>query len=384
MTPHRKLILIGICFLDAPRFNILFGDDFDSHSSASVVTNVGTTNGYKFFYRATTGPVDFKAIFGFDYSTVTHPTNIPSAPNSIGGTTKGLFLTANKDATVSLSAVNLYPTNQFFSGNFALKFDMWINWANPSTSTEHVMFGINHSGNITNRVTQTPSDGLFFEVSGEGGSTATSTTLRDYSVLRGGGLGAAPLLMTTNNTTFGPAPLLGPQFDDTNPGFVDLFPSQNIPGFGNTPAGSAGLRWVSVEVRQKKDLISWWLNGTIIAQYTNTFAYTNGTILLGYNDHFNSIGDANSFIVFDNIRVESIVPAPVTILNPEVSENVFSFSFATEWGENYLVQKATTLTPPDWTTHTNLAGNGMTHTISVPVSWLSNEAAQHFFRVTRP
>ena len=42
--------------------------------------------------------------------------------------------------------MNLYPTNQSFSGNFSLKFDVWVNWTNLSFSTEHVLCGINHSG----------------------------------------------------------------------------------------------------------------------------------------------------------------------------------------------------------------------------------------------
>jgi photosystem II stability/assembly factor-like uncharacterized protein len=359
---------------------VLFQNDFDSYVSPSVVTTAETTNGYKIVYLAAAGPVDFKAIFGFDYSTVTYPTSIPSAPNSLGRTTKGLFLTVNKDATGGAAAVNLYPTNEFFDGDFALKFDMWINWANPATSTEHTLLGINHSGNVTNRITQSPSDGLFFAVEGEDDSLPTSPTLRDYSVFRGGGA-ALPILMITNNTAFGPAPLLSPIFENYDSGFTNLFPSQNFPGYGSTPAGTAGLRWISGEIRQHKDLITWLLNGTIIAQYTNLYAYTNGNIMLGYDDNYTSIGDSNNFVVLDNIRVEQFVPAAETIFSPQISGGNFNFSFHTEWGENYLVQKATTLTPPDWMTYTNLNGNGDTRIISVP---LTNNVKENYLRVVVP
>ncbi len=358
---------------------VLFGNDFDHYASPSVVTNVGTTNGYKIVYRSTSSVKDFTAIFGFDYSTVTFPTVIPPAPHSAGGTTKGLFLTVNKDSNGAVGAVNLYPTNQHFGGNFVLKFDMWMNWANPSSSTEHAMFGINHSGNVTNRVTQTPSDGLFFEVSAEGGSQATAPTLRDFSVLRGSGNGS-PVLMTPNNTTFGPAPLLGSQFDNTNLGFTELFPAQLIAGYGTTPAGSAGLRWISGEVRQKNDLITWLLNGTIVAQYTNLFGYTNGTILLGYDDEFSSIGDANNFVIFDNVRVESIVAPPVMLLSPAIVGNEFRFSFATEADESYLVERTTNVTAQAWTIHTNLTGAGNTTNVTVPLT----EGSEEYFRVRQP
>ncbi|MEO6034521.1 MAG: hypothetical protein ABIQ35_04625, partial [Verrucomicrobiota bacterium] len=248
------------------------------------------------------------------------------------------------------------------------------------TSTEHALFGINHSGSVTNRIGQTPSDGLFFAVEGEADSTPTSATLRDFSVFRGSG-GGAPILMTTNNTTFGPTPLLAPQFDNTNPGLIGLFPSQNIAGYGATPAGTAGLRWLSGEVRQENNLITWLLNGTAVAQFANTSAYTNGNILLGYNDHFSSIGDSNNFAIFDNIRVESISISPVQILSPEVAGADFRFTFATELYESYTVQRATSLTAPDWVNQATVVGSGGNWLIVLP---LANGAAQEYFRVVRP
>jgi photosystem II stability/assembly factor-like uncharacterized protein len=356
-----------------------FADDFDNYATPSVVTNSGLTNGYNIVYRSAVSGFDFKAIFGFDYATVTYPRSIPPAPHSAGGTTKGLYLTVNKDATAGAAAVNLYPVGQFFSGNFALKFDLWINWRDFNTSTEHTLFGINHSGQLTNRITQAPSDGLFFAVAGDDDSAPDSTVLRDYSVFRGGA-GSAPILMTTNNTVFGPAPLLGPQFENYNPGFVALFPAQLIPGFATTPPGTAGLGWIRGEVRQRNQRITWLFNDTIIAQYTNLFAYTNGNIMLGYNDHFSSIGDSNNFAIFDNVRVESLSLAPAQLLAPAITGNVFRFSFATEAYEDYHVQWTTNLNAPTWTTYTNLMGNGSV----VEITWPLTTSAPRYFRVSRP
>jgi photosystem II stability/assembly factor-like uncharacterized protein len=356
-----------------------FTDIFDDYVSPSIVTNTGTTNGYKIFFNAASGATDFKAIFGFDYSTVTYPTNIPPAPHSTNGTTRGLFLTVNKDANGQLSAVNLYPIDQFASGNFALKFDLWINWADPATSTEHALFGINHSGNVTNRVGLNTSDGLFFAVDGEGGSTATSTTLRDFSVFRGGGGDVIPVLLTTNNTIFGPTPVFAPQFDSSNPSLAGVFPGKTIPGYGSTSNGTAGLGWINAEVRQVNSLITWLLKGTVIAQYTNTYGYTNGTLMLGYNDNFNSIGDSNNFAIFDNVRVEPIILTSVQLLAPQIFGNNFKFSFATEAFESYTVQSATNLTSPAWVNWTNFAGNGATNDILIPVT-----GAPQYFRVRRP
>src|SRR6476620_11523582 len=98
---------------------ILFSDNFDSYGSPSIVTNTTATNGYNLKFSAALGPQDFKAIFGFDYSAVTYPTNIPSAPHSTG-TSKGLYLAVNKDSIGAVAAINLYPIGQAFSGNFAM------------------------------------------------------------------------------------------------------------------------------------------------------------------------------------------------------------------------------------------------------------------------
>ena len=281
----------------------LYAQDFDSYASPSIITAPTTSDGFKIYYQAISNGVDFTAQFGFDYSTVTFPTNIPPAPHTTNGTTKGLYLTVNKDGFLGTAAVNLYPTGQVFSGNFSLRFDLWINWTNLATSTEHTLFGINHSGDITNRVGQTNSDGLFFAMNGDGGSSPSSVTLRDYSVFQGGGTNAIPFLKTNNFIT-----LLGSQFDSANPGIAALFPAKSVPGYAPTPAGSAGLGWVSCEVRQETNLITWLLNDVIVAQYSNSTIYTNGNIMIGYNDAFASIGNANNFVIFDNLRVETVNP----------------------------------------------------------------------------
>src|SRR3954465_13833479 len=87
-----------LSFLSTANAQVLFSDNFDSYATPITVTTTGQTNGYNILFGAGSGATDFKAIFGFDYSTVTFPTTIPAAPNSTG-TTKGLYLTVNKDAT---------------------------------------------------------------------------------------------------------------------------------------------------------------------------------------------------------------------------------------------------------------------------------------------
>lgn len=365
---------------DAAMLAFAFGDTFDSYATPVTVTNLGTTNGYKIFFNGLLSPLDFKAIFGFDYSTVSFPTTIPSAPHSTGNTTKGLYLTVNKDATGQISAVNLYPTNNALAGNFALKFDLWMNWANLGSSTEHILFGINHSANVTNRIGLATSDGLFFAISADGNVLATGTTLRDYAVFHGGGANAIPVFMTPDNTMFGPTPLLGSRFDNADAGFASLFPPKTFANWSTSLPGSIGLGWATVELRQVNDLITCLLDGTAIAQYTNTYGYTSGSVMIGYYDGFASIGDANSFAVIDNLRVEGITIAPVQILAPTLVNNAFHFSFATEAYEPYSVQWTTNLTAHVWMNYTNFVGDGNVMELTAP--W--NPGQESYYRVSRP
>jgi hypothetical protein len=287
---------------------VLFSDSFDSYASPSTITASGAANGYNIYFSAPTGPEDFTAVFGFDYSGVSSPVTIPPAPHSTGGTTKGLYLTVNKDdSTAAISAVNLYPLGQNFSGNYSLTFDLWMQ-PGVFATTEHALFGINHSGLVTNQIIKPGSDGLFYAMDGDGGVANNNPNIRDFSVYQGTGPGTPQLVLSN----FGPVPALGTQFDNAEPGFTNLFPV--TPANGANPAGSPCYRWVAGEVRQEGSLITWLLDGVIVAQYTNATAYTSGNIMLGYADTLSSVG-IGSFAIFDNINVSAIPePSAVTLV----------------------------------------------------------------------
>jgi len=296
---------------------ILFSDNFDLIGPTTVTTS-GFSSGYRIngaIPNSAGQTEDFRVIFGFDYSAVTDAAVIPSAPNSSGGTTKGLYITANKkDATSSVRAgVNIYPVDGSlaplaFSGNYSLKFDMWLNWGRAvslTASAEQALFGINHSGNATNMyfdANPTTSDGLFFSVAANGVNGTTGNGIRDFGVHQGEGATFA------SNKTNGFAAGIGePANFDNIGGFLTLFPSNSA--FPNIPAGAPGERWVQGEVRQEGGFISYLLNGTLIAGWANTNSYTSGDIMLGYWDVLSTVGNATNFVVFDNIEV-SVVPEP--------------------------------------------------------------------------
>jgi len=270
---NTLVVVRSLCLVD-------FADDFDAGTSAAGWTLRSTSN-------------DYTANFAFDYST----RGIPSAPHSVGGSTIGLYFAVNKDATPSLEAVSAFPIGKSFSGDFALKFDMWMNYNGGSGggagSTENFTAGVNHSGTQVVWPNNPLSDGFWFTTTGEGGAAA------DYCAYIG------PTLQGADTGYY------AAQHDGTytalnhfNAFYQALFPS---PPF-ETP-GAPGKQWVEVEISRINGVTEWRLNGTKIAAHADA-TYTSGNIMLGYMDLYTSIASPpqDAFVVYDNVRV--MVPRP--------------------------------------------------------------------------
>lgn len=290
----------------------LFTEDFNTTASA---------NGWDVFSGAGNGIEDFTVEFGFDYSqqsvTVNGVTgNIPAAPNSDDGSTSGLKVLVNaNDGEASPSGVSLYPRGQFLSGNYAMKVDMWMNYnGGPyggSGSTENANFGLNHAGDKVIRHAQAPSDGVWFTVTGEAGVGSSG----DFRAYVGDGVDA-PIQLDDLDGGF--LDRDGDQFGEIGVAPADpistplklLFPSPEF-----ETAGAPGKRWVEVEVRQENGLVTWLIDGYVIAEHGNAIQI-QGAPMIGYMDLFSSIanpGDDN-FVIFDNFRIESldgVDPLPV-------------------------------------------------------------------------
>ncbi|MGC3960193.1 MAG: immunoglobulin domain-containing protein [Verrucomicrobiota bacterium] len=247
------------------------------------------------------------------------------APNSTGGTTRGLRLTVNNnDGTAATAGVSLYPKNKSFGGAYRLKFDLWINYPGGSGgsgstgSTEHFTCGLNHEGSRVNwdSATANPSDGLWFAMDGEGGTT---TDYRAYV----GNASSSPSLLTFSTSGFSASGASGAGNSDS--AWLNIFPSPTY----ESP-GAPGKRWVEVELSQDtNNVITWRMNGQLIAQRVNVSPFTNGNVMIGYMDLFTSIASpaADAFVLFDNVRVEilatptvpaiTVPPQPVAVYPEE-------------------------------------------------------------------
>lgn len=249
---------------------LLYSDNFDAGSSAGNWTTFSHAG-------------DFTADFAFDYST----RGIPSAPNSTGGTTIGMHFTVNStDAIAALDAVSAYPVGQNFSGDHILRFDMWLNYnggaGGGTGSTQFGNCGLMHAGTQVVWANNAASDGQWFGVTGEGGDGS------DYRAYR-------------NATLLAPdAAVLGAA--SANSG--DAYYQQFFTSPTYETVGAPGKHWVQVEVSYLRGVLTWRINGRIMAIRYEPDA-GSGNIMFGLMDTYASIASpaADTFALFDNIRV---------------------------------------------------------------------------------
>jgi Immunoglobulin I-set domain len=323
---------VAVVRLKSSDFPLLFSDNFNTNSAAN----------WNVFSGAANGVPDYSAGFAFDYGVIPYTFNgvtalIPPAPNSLDGTTRGVKLTVNSDAIATNAAVNLYPKNFFVSGDFALKFDMWINYpgnaggagTGVTGSTQHASCGINHLGTNVNwaATSAIASDGLWFAASGEGGDS------RDYRAYVGNVSG------TQTDLTGGGGGLVAT--NSTAAVFQTLFPPTRF-----ETSGAPGKNWVEVELRQTNNIIAWLMDGAVVALRTNTSAFTSGNIMLGLMDVFPSIAAParDSFVIYDNVRVENLAP-PIqfTAITRQPNGHV-TLSITSTRGDSFWLDTSTNLT----------------------------------------
>jgi hypothetical protein len=309
-------------FTPAP---VLFSDNFETDTSADWIVRFGANNG---IYDATNA-------FAYDYVAA----GIPLAPRSGAGTGKGLFVAVNKyNATALGSAgINLYPSGKTFSGDFALRFDMFLSLGTVST-TEHVLAGLNHSSLLTNRVTQSTDannttaggDGIWVAIESD------ASVNRDYTAYTTTNQANAPVIIASRSAA-SMAPFV------TSPPYAFA----GSPGVG--PASAK--EWSNVELSQVANVITLKVNATTVFTVTNTSGYTSGDVMLGMNDQFDSVGSVANYVIFDNVEVVSLGSAINVTGISFPSPNVVAIDFASSSGgspADFHLQSTGSLAPVAW------------------------------------
>ncbi len=361
---------------------LLFSDDFESDPNGS--------NWDVRFATIAGGAPDYNVIFGYDYASgsVGNLSPIPPAPHSANGATHGLYLTVNKgDDTAASAALNLYLKNRTFSGDYALRFDMFLvqNSAGTQQSkNETALFGINHSGTRTNWVRNSvPGTGVGtnkFDSDGLWGTVeADASTTINY------GFWSGPTY-TNTAAVAGPTNFLARRNTTLNQVFKKP-PFDAGPAAGGVPANTVinpTPTWVAVEISQVGKTVTWKIDNTLIFSFlntnVNTSAYSQGTIMLGYGDPWDDIGNssANSgeaCVIFDNVQVISLLSAP-TVTAKLAGANL-DLTFTTQAGFTYVVEYTSALGSGVWTTLSTHSGTGN------PITYTTQTVfeTRRFFRV---
>jgi hypothetical protein len=266
---------------ELPAETVLFADNFNTDSSANWTLRYASTN---------STDADYTATFAFDYSAFPYFV-VPPAPHS-GTDTKGLMLQVNKlDGEPIAAALNLYPKDRTFTGNYAVRFDMFL--VAPSTSpTEYALFGINHSGNQTNWFRNStggvPSgwtfDGLFYSIEADAAANG------DYVLF------SAPSTATNNPVTL---------TSRTAASLTGIFKNPPYSKAGAPANNSSTLTptWADVEIAQVGSVVTLKINNTVILTQTNATGFNSGNIMLGVCDAYDSLGSADGAVIYDNLRV---------------------------------------------------------------------------------
>jgi len=305
--------------------SLLFEDRFETDTSADWVMRFGANNG---IFDATNA-------FAYDYVAA----GIPLAPHSAAGTSRGLLLAVNKyNGTAGGSAgINLYPAGRSFSGDFLLRFDMYLSFGTAGT-TEHALAGLNHSTSETNRVTQSADannttaggDGVWVAIETDGSAN------RDYTAY------------TTTNAANPPAIIASRSATSMAP-FVTAPPyaAAGSPGVNAT----SGKEWSSVELSQIGGVVTLRVNASTVFSFTNNTGYASGDIMLGMNDQFDSVGSPQNFVIFDNVEVLGL-GAEIRITKIEfISPTEVAIDFISPGGgmaSDFHLQKTDSLSPLVW------------------------------------
>ena len=293
---------------EVPAETVLWSDNLQADTSTNYTWVFASTNGDN---------GDYSLSWAYDY---VNGLGIPPAPLSPAATT-GLRLTVNKQGGYSAAGLNLYPTNQSFSGNYALRFDMYLLVGTPATyTTEYAIFGINHSGTKTN----------WFRNSGTGWADSSYDGV--WGVVEADASGTDDYLLfssptVSNGGTYGPTYCAAAG----SGAFTQTFqsPPWYYGGVSGSPAnllGSSTPSWAQVELKQVNGVITLTINKATIMTYTNTTAYTSGYIMLGYNDAYDSIGAADSSVIYANARVVSLAVPVVTKIGQNGSNLEITFT----------------------------------------------------------
>lgn len=301
------------------------------------VTNWGVTAANN---NPLTNSIDNNIDFGYDLTAnnglVSDNGLITLPPN---GATNALRVTVNKNqpqGSGAAAGVNLYLTNLFLAGDYAVRFSMDIvQGANANYTTEGALYGINHtatdsnwwsgSGIAAGAIPNTwSSDGIWYWISADGGASAGDYI--EYTGLGGtNGNTGWTQLGTASRSSFGSVFTSPVPYSTTGGSGLAANSSPQNAYYGTGYTNS----WADVEIKTVHKVVTMSINKKVIYTYTNTTSFTNGYLMLGYNDPFSSVGSPDAAVYYSGLTVvtigsPTITTQPVSVVSGVTSNVTFS------------------------------------------------------------
>jgi hypothetical protein len=305
------------------------------------------------------GTNDFLARFGYP---IANDNVGPSVAMVANGWTNALKMTVNKNNTFSAAGVNVYPQGESFLGNYALRFNMYLSLYdfainNPvigTPSREFALFGLNHHGTNCNWRTDsasqaaggmmpTNSDGIWFCIdAGAGAITpADFDAILPRPLPNNANPGALNDLVS-NNSDSQNGVFKHPPFDAMN---------VTIPRVANPGGGEPVNKWVdvSVEITSQTNVNLFINRSPVLSSFSLVngslaTSYTNGTILLGYDDPNQDVSDNTAFVYFSNVRVVEL--SPYILVQPGLTNSLTNNLLVAQFSSLTFTNSATFATAP--------------------------------------
>ncbi|MGH8024806.1 MAG: hypothetical protein ACRED1_14545, partial [Limisphaerales bacterium] len=348
---------------------------------------------------------DYFADFGYNLAADSRDPSggsvpIPTPPN---GQPTALRVTTGKSGgdqnqTTYSAAVNLYPTNAIFSGDYAVRFNMNItepyNFA-TSGSFEGPLFGIDCSGNQTNWYLNSspsapansagsqvnyPSDGVWIWMTDDQYSQYDPYTL----FALGGATNSPKNILPTVETSYSAFLSDFKSAIFTSTGAPGL-PANTSPDNASSPGKYSS--WSDVEIKQytsgSNAVVTLSIDKTPILTYAGPANL--GTVMLGYETPVFGGDGEDGAAYFSDLKVVQLTPPAISGLSYNSQNSTLTFTFTTPDGSvspsSFQVVGATAINGPytavSGVTITQVGGSGAAKfQATVPTS-----GAVHFYRL---
>jgi hypothetical protein len=199
-----------------------------------------------------------------------------------------------------------------------MRFKMWINYNGPmldggSGSTYHLTTGVGTNPDHANAATYGGSDGIWFGVDGDGGSTTAAGDADAYVAIN---LQADDSGVYAAGTTNNPRGTLNPYYALWGSLTAPATQLANAPSqTGTSQPGNMGISWHTVVITKTTNTVTWAIDGLPIATVPADATPLGSSVFVGYQDIFAGASGATnmSFALVDDFRVETFASTPIVI-----------------------------------------------------------------------